>query len=221
MTNEEVMRGLLQVWGDFSTKLDSVPILQKLHRGKFRLEDYKTFLLNHRQQVVEGGRWIARAASSIDEQYFDIRSTFMQHCVTEHKDFKMLEKNYVSIGGKLEDIQNHEKNIGTEALNAFMFHNASKPNPLHMLGSMFIIEGLGEKKAGEWGTLIRDQLNLKDEQVSFLLYHAENDEDHMEEFDQVLNSGLLEIDNMGHDIIKTAKITARLYQLQLEEIDNV
>ncbi|MGH1404011.1 MAG: iron-containing redox enzyme family protein [Alphaproteobacteria bacterium] len=221
MNSEEVMRGLIQVWSDFSTRLDTVPILDKLNRGKFRKEDYKTLLMNHRQQVVEGGRWIARAASSIDDQYFEMRSKFMQHCVTEHSDFKMLEKNYVSLGGKLEDIQNGQKNIGTEALNAFMFHRASQPNPLSLLGAMFIIEGLGQNKAGEWGHAIRDQLDLEDSQVSFLIYHAEHDDDHMEEFDEALNSGILEIENMGEDIIKTAKIVARLYQLQMEEIDNV
>ena len=221
MTSEEVTRGLIKVWTDFTTKLDTVPLIEKLQRRKFRIEDYKTLLLNHRQQVVEGGRWIARAASNIDAQYFDIRSNFMQHCVTEHKDFRMLEKNYVSIGGDIEDISNGEKNIGTEALSAYMFYNASQPNPFNMLGSMFIIEGLGQNKAGEWGRMIRDQLQLTDDQVSFLLYHAEHDDDHMEEFDEVLNSGILEIDGVGKDIIKTAKVTARLYQLQLEEIDNV
>lgn len=115
MKSEEVMRGLIKVWADFETKLDQVPIIDKLNRGKFRLEDYKTLLINHRQQVIEGGRWIARAASSIDEHYAE----------------------------------------------------------------------------------------------------------HMEEFDEALKSGILDIENMGEQIIKTAKITARLYQLQLEEIDNV
>lgn len=221
MSSEEVMRGLIKVWADFETKLDTVPLLEKLNRGKFRLEDYKALLINHRQQVVEGGRWIARAASSIDEHYSEMRSKFLQHCVTEHKDFKMLEANYVSIGGKLEEIQNGEKNIGSEALNAFMFHKASQANPFDMLGSMFIIEGLGQNKAGEWGHAIRDQLGLNDDQVSFYLYHAEHDDEHMEEFDEALNSGILDIEGMGEAIIKTAKITARLYQLQLEEIDNV
>jgi len=223
MSNENyevVMRGLLGVWGDFSSRIDSCPLIDKLLRGKFRIEDYKNFLINHRQQVIEGSRWIARAASSIDENYTDIRSKFIQHCVAEHKDFKMIEKNHVSVGGKIEDITSAEKNIGTEALNAYMFHKASQPNPFGMLGSMFIIEGLGQKKAGEWGKLIRDQLSLEDSQVSFLLYHSDNDEHHMEELEDVLKSGILDISGMAHDIVKTAKVTARLYQLQIEEIGN-
>ena len=218
--SEEVMRGLVKVWADFSTALDTVPLIDKLNRGKFRVEDYKLLLCNHRQQVVEGARWIARAASSVTEEYFDIRSRFMRHAVTEHRDFRMLEKNYVSLGGAEEEITTAEKNIGTEALHAFMFQRASQPNPFGLLGGMFIIEGLGQQKATQWGGQIRDQLKLEDDQVSFLLYHGANDDDHMKEFEETLESGILDIPGMGKDIVRTAKIVARLYRLQLEELGN-
>jgi len=42
----------------------------------------------------------------------------------------------------------------------------------------------------------------------------------MEELEDVLKSGILDISGMAHDIVKTAKVTARLYQLQIEEIGN-
>ena len=69
--------------------------------------------------------------------------------------------------------------------------------------------------------LFKRQLALKDDQVTFLLYHGENDEEHMKEFDRVLQSGILTIKGLGQRIIKTAKITARLYRLQFEELGNV
>jgi len=216
----EVMRGLLKLWGEFATSLDRVPIIDKLNRGKFRLSDYRELLCNHRQQVVEGARWIARASSSIGEEYFELRSRFLKHALTEHRDFKMIEQNYVSVGGKLEDILVAEKNIGTEALHSFIFHRASQPNPFDLCGAMFVIEGLGQKKAGEWGRRIKQQLGLEDEQVSFLLYHGENDETHMREFEDTLSSGILDIAGMDKAIIKTAKVVARLYRLQLEELGN-
>lgn len=217
---QAVVRGLLTLWGEFSASLDQVPIIDKLNRGKFRLSDYQELLRNHRQQVVEGARWIARASSSIDERWFELRSRFMQHAITEHRDFKMIEQDYVSVGGKLEDIVTAPKNIGTEALHAFIFHRASQPNPFDLLGAMFIIEGLGQKKASEWGAKIRDQLGLKSEQVSFLLYHGENDDAHMQEFEETLTSGILAIPDMDKAILKTAKVVARLYRLQLEELGN-
>ena len=218
---QAVTRGLIKVWTDFACELDTVPFIDKLLRGKFRIEDYQKLLINHRQQVVEGSRWIARAASSITSDHADQRSLFLKHAVTEHRDYKMLESNYVSVGGKLDDILNAEKNVGTEALHAFMYQRATDPNPFDLLGAMFIIEGLGQKKAGEWGNLIQKQLSLRDEQVSFLLYHSANDEDHMRQFETILGSGILELKDMDRKIVKTAKIVARLYRLQLEEMGDV
>ena len=216
---QSLLRQLVMVWVDFNSRLDKVPIIEKLNRGKLRIEDYQLFLSNHRQQVVEGSRWIARAASSISSEHEDLRSRFLRHAVAEHRDFRMLENNYVATGGRLEDILHGEKNIGTEALSAWMFHRASQPNPFDLLGAMFIIEGLGQNNARKWGESIQKQLNLPDEATSFLRYHGENDESHMQEFEETLNSGILTKD-LVKAIIKTAKVTARLYLLQLEEISN-
>jgi len=221
MNSKQVMRGLVKVWTDFDSSLSSVPFINKLERKKFRIEDYRLLLINHRQQVVEGSRWIARAASSTSAPYLEQRSMFLGHAVTEHRDYKMLEDNYVAAGGKRKDIQTAEKNIGTEALHAFMYQRATEPNPFDLLGAMFIIEGLGERKAGAWGRMIQKQLKLEDDAVSFLVYHGEHDEDHMQQFAETLESGILDIPAMGEKIVKTAKIVARLYRLQLEELGNI
>jgi len=218
---QAVMRGLIKVWMDFTLDLEKVPLIDKLLRGKFRIEDYRRFLVNHRQQVVEGSRWIARAASSVSSRYADQRSLFLRHAVAEHRDYKMLEADYVRVGGRLEDIVDAQKNVGAEALHAFMYQRASDPDPFDLLGGMFIIEGLGQKKAGEWGRLIQEQLSLEDGQISFLRYHGANDENHMEQFEAALSSGILSIAGLDRRIVKTAKIVARLYRLQLEEIGNV
>lgn len=211
-------RRLTDTWIEFERDLKRVPFLHKLNSGALRLEDYKMMLRNHRQQVVEGGRWIARAASSISSEHGDLRSVFIGHAATEHRDYKMLEKDYVAVGGTLDEIQNHPKNIGTEALSAWMFHRAGHENPIDLFGAMFIIEGLGNRLAGHWGREIQRQLQLKPEQVSFLMYHADEDEGHIDTMWQVIDS--LDINPDTADaIVKTAKVTARLYRLQLEELD--
>lgn len=215
-----LIRQLSNVWIDFETGLNQVPIVDKINRGKLHTEDYKLLLLNLRQQVSEGARWIARAASNITIEAFDLRSTFIRHAAEEHRDFQMIERDYVSVGGSLDAILEAEKNIGSEALSAWMFHRASQENPFDLLGAMFIIEGLGMRLAQKWGKKICEQLELKPEQVSFLLYHGANDENHMERFEKALSSGLL-TEKIAARIVKTAKVTARLYRLQLEELGNV
>jgi 3-oxoacyl-[acyl-carrier-protein] synthase-3 len=216
---ERLVRRLAQVWVELEQRLHEVPVIKKLETGQFQVDDYKRLLVNMRQQVVEGGRWIARAASQVEIDAFPVRSLFIQHAGEEHRDFRMLERDYVSVGGELSEITSAEKNIGSEALSAWMFHRAGQSNPLDLLGAMYVIEGLGSQFARRWGNLIRDQLGLEERQVSFLLYHGSNDDRHLGRLEEVVGSGLID-DALADRIVKTAKVTARLYLLQLEEIDN-
>lgn len=211
----DLLRQLMLVWLDFQRNLRSVPIIQRLHRGDFTVEDYKALLCNLRPQVVEGARWITRAASNATE--FSLRSLLINHARDEHRDFQMLERDYVSVGGDLEEIVGAEQNLGSEALSAYIFQRASRENPIDLLGSMFIIEGLGNEMAGQWAQMIQQVLGLEKQQVSFLGYHAANDESHIGKLQEFLEADWM-TKEMGDRIVKTAKTTARLYRLQLEEI---
>jgi pyrroloquinoline quinone (PQQ) biosynthesis protein C len=213
-------RQLAQVWIDFESGLTMVPLISRLQRGKLRLEDYQAWLINLRQQVIEGSRWIARAASHIRPDYGDLQSLFTRHAATEHQDYHLLEQDYVATGGNLETIRCAEKNIGSEALSAWMYHAASRENPFGLLGAMFIIEGLGQRLARPWAEAIQAQLGLGDDAVRFLKYHAANDDDHFEVFDTALRL-VVTTEKVSHDIVRHARVTARLYRLQLEEIGHV
>lgn len=218
---EWLVRQLSGVWFDFERDLQQVPVVKKIFNGTLSLEEYKRLLVNLRQQVIDGSQWIARAASNVSIDYFPVRSAFIRHSSDEHKDYQILEKNYVNCGGSEEEIVTGIKNIGSEALSAYMFHRASQPNPFDLLGGMFIIEGLGNRVSGKWGRAIQQQLNLDKDQVSFFIYHESSDsnDNHFERFEQAIQSELLTRD-MAEKIVKTAKVVAKLYTLQLLELDN-
>ena len=216
-TSEWLIRNLSQVWIDFESELLKVPIVTKIHDGNLSLADYKLLLLDLRQQVIDGSQWISRAASNIDIDLFELRSAFIKHTATEHKDYQMLEKNFEALGEDIETIRGGEKNIGTVALTSFMFQQASKPNPIDLLGSMFIIEGIGKRLASFWGEMIKDQLGLQDNQVSFFTYHGVADENHFHNLEEALNHPKMNLD-VAKRIVKTAKVTAKLYTMQLKEL---
>lgn len=225
--SEKLVRGLTQVWVDFETNLLQVPVVRKMHGGTMGMEDYKLLLHDLRQQVIDGSQWISRAASHIDIELFDLRSAFIRHTATEHKDYQLLEKNYAALGEDAADIRTGRKNIGSEALSAYMFQRASRPNPVDLLGAMFIIEGIGKRLAGHWGRMIQEQLNLAEEQVSFFTYHGVADENHFHHLEQAINTlwAHPQVDEekaarLADDIIKTARTVARLYRMQLEELGN-
>ncbi len=216
---ESLVRRLAGVWSDFENRLNAVPFIQKMNEHRLTVEDYQGLLYNLRQQVIDGSRWISRAASNVTRKHFEIRSAFIGHSSDEHRDFEMLESDYAAVGGDLDVIRNGTKNIGSEALSEYILGQASRENPFNLIGAMFIIEGLGRQVARRWGERIKDQLELDESQIKFLLYHSESDDIHFERLDKAVQSGIL-TDELVEDIVKTAKVVARLYVLQLEEIGN-
>lgn len=209
------LRRLAVVWTEFEGLLAKTPLLRRLERGTLTLADYRALLVNLRQQVVDGACWIARAASNVDEAHFELRSTLIGHAHAEHRDYRLLEADYVATGGDARVIRGTGKNVGSEAISAWMFNEAGKPNPFGLLGAMFIIEGLGSIKAAGWGRAVADQLGLSDAAVRFLLYHGANDAAHMAEFDSMLR--LVLPDAAVEDrIVRCAEVTGRLYALQIE-----
>lgn len=213
------LQHLLRVWLGFERDLSTVPLLRRIDLGTYTVEDHRCLLLNLRQQVIEGSRWITRAASSFDRNHAEIRSTIIAHAVDEHRDYELLERDYVASGGRVEDIQAMERNLGSEALHGYLMHRSSRPNPIDLLGAMWIIEGLGEKMARSWADQIQELTGLTEDSTRFMTYHAHNDGDHMLRFYAMLDEVCVN-EKRTRAIVKTAKVVARLYRLQLEEVEH-
>ncbi len=215
---QQCLQSLIGIWLGFEKQLNRTEIIRKLQQGVLTQNDYQTLLLNLRQQVIEGSRWISRAASSFDRDFSDIRSIVIGHAKEEHKDYQMLEKDFVTAGGEIADIQSASKNIGSEALHGYMMHKSSEANPVGLIGAMWIIEGLGEKMANEWAGRIDELLDLPQSATQFMQYHGENDDSHMEKLYAMLNR-VCTSEAVTEEITTTAKVVARLYALQLDVID--
>ncbi|WP_164503522.1 iron-containing redox enzyme family protein [Pleionea sediminis] len=213
-------QALAQVWYDFSNHLSKVPVVRAFEDRKVTRDQYMSYLRNMRQQVSQGGRWITRAASSMENSHVELRNALIRHAAEEHTDFAMLERDFVSMGGELEDIQATSMNIGSEALSAFIMNEATKANNVGIFGATFMIEGLGTNKASLWAEGIKEALNVGNESVSFLYYHGQADADHYENLINVLKSPYFTPD-AAVQARRIAKVVGRLYALQLEELDNV
>lgn len=213
------MRRLLRVWFDFERRAAQVPIIRRLDLGSFTLQDYQKLLLNLRPQVVEGSRWISRSASSFDRDHADVRSTILRHAVDEHRDYEVLESDFVSAGGAIEVIRAQPRNAGSEALHGYLMFCSSQQNPVGMLGAMWIIEGLGEKMANSWAERIEQLTGVGRQATRFLRYHASNDDTHMDKLYGLLDRVCVS-EAVAQRIVQTAVITGRLYVMQLEEINN-
>lgn len=211
---------LAGVWAELEHALRRVPVVRRMEDGTATLDDYKRLLVNLRQQVVDGGRWISLAASNFSTELFWPRSAAIQHAAEEHRDFLMLERDFAAIGGDPQLMTGTPANIGSAALSSYVFYRAGLPDPVDLLGAMFVIEGLGMRKAARWADCLQQNLGLADDQVSFLRYHAAGDDEHFGVLRAALRSGLFD-DSAITKSVKTARVVARLYALQLEELDHV
>jgi 3-oxoacyl-[acyl-carrier-protein] synthase-3 len=211
---------LAGVWTDLQRALARVPAVRRIEDGSATLDDYLRLLLNLRQQVVDGGRWISLAAANFSVELFWLRSAAIGHAADEHRDYQLLERDFAAVGGDPALMSTTSANVGSAALSAFVFHRAGQPDPVDLLGAMFVIEGLGVRNAAAWADRLTESLGLRDDQVSFLRYHAEGDSEHFGLLTAALRSGLFDDAAMTR-IVKTARVTARLYALQLEELDHV
>lgn len=218
-TSAWLLEELALVWAEFEQQLTRVPLVRRIEAYEATIDDYRSLLYNLRQQVKEGARWITRAASNITSEHADLRAEFIEHAEEEQLDFRMLDEDFVAVGGDRAVIEAGVKNPGSEALSAFMFNQANRENPFDLLGAMYIIEGLGANKATRWVEMIRDQLDLDASQTKFLTYHGGADEEHTEKMFEILRSDLITPD-IANSIVHTARVVSRLYALQLEEIDH-
>ena len=214
------LSGLAEVWADLQRALSRVPVVRRIEDDTVTLDDYRQLLLNLRQQVVDGGRWISLAAAHFSADLFWLRSAAISHAADEHRDYQLLERDYAAVGGDPAALTSTPANVGSCALSAFVFHQAGQPDPVDLLGAMFVIEGLGLRNAGRWADRLQAHLGLRDDQVSFLRYHATGDDEHFGILRAALRSGIFDDAAMSR-IVKTARVTARLYALQLEELGHV
>ncbi len=213
-------RELAIAWTQLLFYFEQTPVVQEIQGKTITIERYKAISLNMCQQIKEGARWITRAASSMDSFHEPLRNALIKHAAEEHLDFHMLERDFVSLGGNLEEIKMQPKNVGSEALSAYIFQIASEPNPIHVLGATFIIEGIGSQFAGKWAENIKVATGLTDQNVSFLVYHGKNDVDHYANLVKLLQSPYI-TPMVANNLAKSARVVARLYALQLAELNNI
>ncbi|MET0812447.1 MAG: iron-containing redox enzyme family protein, partial [Microbacterium sp.] len=64
----------------------------------------------------------------------------------------------------------------------------------------------------------QEVLGLADSQVRFMTYHQEADAQHTGGLETILASGML-TDEDADEVVRCAQVVARLYVLQLEELD--
>jgi len=211
---------LAAIWHDYRSRVWRTPLVRTLRERRFDAADYVNWSANWIPQVREGAKWMREAVANLSETYAPLAALITLHAGEEQNDFKILFDDYRRAGGTAASVDELRRNPGGEALNAYLHALAATPDPIGLLGAIYIIEGTGQRIIPALMPLLKASLNLPPDAFRFLEYHGQNDEHHLERW---LNGVAiaLECDNTGYAeraIADTARRTAALYLMQFQHV---
>ncbi|WP_341677156.1 iron-containing redox enzyme family protein [Niveibacterium sp. SC-1] len=216
----QLLQGLAGVWHDYRSRAWRSPLIRKLRERRMTQDDYLAWMACWIPQVREGSKWMREAVASLRPPYDALGSLVEAHAQDEQFDFNILFQDYRAAGGSVESIDALRRNPGGEALNSYLHALAARPNPVGLLGAIYIIEGTGQRIIPALLPLLKAQLGLAPGLFRFLDYHGENDEHHLARWLTGVTLALAvdPQDNADMQILQTARRTAELYLMQLEHV---
>ncbi len=214
---QPLLTQLASLWQDYRSGVWRTPIVQELVQGKFSVESYRRWTANWVPQVREGSKWMREAVASLDGDFAALGQLIELHASDEQNDFEILYRDYLAAGGT-QPLDTLKRNPGGEALNAYLHALAHTPNPIGLLGAIYVIEGTGQRIVPALLPLLRQQVALPPQAFTFLQYHGTNDEHHLARWLTAVELVLTIDPAAAHSIAATAKRTAQLYLMQFDHI---
>ena len=211
---------LASIWQDYRSNVWRTPLLRRIRTRQLQTQDYVRWMSHWIPQVREGSLWMREGAASLTGDYAQLASLIDLHAGEEQNDFKILHNDYLKAGGTETDISKLRRNPGGEALNAYLHGLAATPNPIGLLGAIYIIEGTGQRIVPSLLPLLRAALPLPPDAFRFLEYHGANDENHLERWLMAVQMALA-LDSEGtaqQAILQTARNTAAMYLMQFQHV---
>ena len=204
------------MWHSYRSRAWRSPIVARITAGKVTDVDMLRWMEDWIPQVQQGSIWMRKGVAHLDDRFARLRELVTVHAGEEQYDFRILFDDYRRAGGSVASIDQLQRNAGGEALNAYLHSRAERPNPVGLLGAIYVIEGTGQRIVPALLPAIRQQLGLPLEAVRFLHYHGENDVKHLARW---LECAAIALEVGGaaavDDIVATARNTAELYLMQL------
>lgn len=209
----EMLRELMGVWHDYRSQVFRTDLVSSIMQGSVNMADYMAWMECWIPQVREGSLWMRRAVSSMSPQFRELASLVQTHAGEEQLDWQVLYRDYCNAGGTLPS-ERLGRNPGGEALNAFMHAYASRPNPIGLLGGIYIIEGTGQRIVPTLLPRLKESLGVSSSVLKFIEYHGENDQAHMMRWLNAVKM-VAETDPTAiSEIVKVAETVATLYLQQ-------
>ena len=209
----DMLKSLMAVWHEYRSQVYRTDLVRAIMEGSITLADYLAWMECWIPQVREGSLWMRRAISSMGASFRELAGLVQLHAGEEQLDWQVLYQDYRNAGGSLL-AENLRRNPGGEALNAFMHAYAGRPDPVGLLGGIYIIEGTGQRIVPTLLPLLRAHLKVNSSLLKFIEYHGENDQAHMLRWLEAVKLAARVDEGAPKRIVSVAESVATLYLQQ-------
>ena len=209
----DMLKGLMAVWHDYRSQVFRTDLVRAIMEGTITRADYRAWMECWIPQVREGSLWMRRAASSMSLPFRELANLVETHAGEEQLDWQVLYEDYRNAGG-IFPAENLRRNPGGEALNAFMHAYASRPDPVGLLGGIYIIEGTGQRIVPTLLPRLREHLGVNSAALKFIEYHGANDQAHMLRWLEAVKLVARVDEGATQEIVRVAEVVAALYLQQ-------
>jgi 3-oxoacyl-[acyl-carrier-protein] synthase-3 len=213
-----LLQSLAKTWQDYRSRVWRTPLVRAIRGGRLTRAQYLRFMECWVPQVREGSKWMREGAASLSGPFQPLADLVQVHAGEEQNDFKILFEDYRAAGGEVDSLDALRRNPGGEALNAYLHALAATPNPVGLLGAVYVIEGTGQRIVPALLPLLKQCLGLPPNCFRFLAYHGDNDPHHLERWLQGAQLALAADPACARAIADTARRTAELYLMQFEHV---
>lgn len=208
-----MLKDLMSIWHAYRSEVFRTELVRSIMDGSVQHDAYLAWMENWIPQVREGSLWMRRAVSSMSPGLQDLADLVQTHAGEEQFDWHMLYRDYRSAGGSLP-LQALQLNPGGAALNAFMHAYAARPDPVGLLGGIYIIEGTGQRIVPTLLPRLKSRLGLPSSRLQFMAYHGENDQNHMLRWLEAVKLAANHAPIATRQIVQVAESVATLYLQQ-------
>ena len=208
-----MLKDLMGVWHDYRSEVFRTDLARAVLDGTVQHDAYLAWMENWIPQVREGSLWMRRAVSSMSPALRSLAQLVQTHAGEEQLDWQVLYQDYRNAGGTLP-LHALRMNPGGEALNAFMHAYASRPDPIGLLGGIYIIEGTGQRIVPTLLPRLKSSLGLSSSLLQFMAYHGENDQNHMLRWLEAVKLTAEVAPDAPAQIVQVARSVAALYLQQ-------
>jgi hypothetical protein len=187
----------------------SSPIIADAIAGKIDLATYIAFLNQAYHHVRHTVPLLMLAGSQLRPQQQWLQPALANYIGEEMGHEKWILNDLAACAVDRDTFEQAAAPFDSEIMVAYLYDTVQRTNPVGIFGMVQVLEGTSASLAPSVADIVQNKLGLPDRAISYLRSHGTLDQDHLKDFENIMNQ--VERQDDQNAIIKVTRNVYRLY----------